>query len=81
MFFAKLIDEKHIIRCPKSGYVGKKAISNLEKFFSKKPSVAEREGYMEYIPSDKEIFGNVLYKIEDGKIVERSAENDNKIID
>ena len=77
MFFAKYINEKCIIRCPKNGYVGKKAISNLEKYFSKKPEEAKAEGYMEFIPAEAEVDGEVFYRIEKGKIIEGVVEGDN----
>ena len=70
MFFAKYIDEKRIIRCPKNGYVGRKAISNLERYFSKNPSLAKAEGYIlnafSYTKKEKKSKGEV---IDDGYLV------------
>ena len=70
MYFAKYVNEKQIIRCPKNGYVGKKAISNLEKYFSKKPQEAKNCGYLELVPSESEVTGEMHYRVENGKIYE-----------
>ncbi len=78
MFFAKYIDEKHIMRCPRSGYVNKKGISNLEKYFSKNPDIAKEQGYMELIVTDGETSGEIYYRVENGKIYGEVKANDSK---
>ena len=77
MIFAKFIDSKNIIRCPRNGYVGKRAISNLNKFFERNPKIASEEGYMELVTAETVLSGELCYKIENGKIVEGEMENDN----
>lgn len=79
MYFAKYINENQIIRCPRNGYVGKKAISNLEKYFSKKPDAAKEQGYMEFIPAEIESTGEICYRLENGKIYEEVKAIDSKI--
>ena len=77
MIFAKFINSKRIIRCPRNGYVGRKAISNLNRFFERNPEIAAKEGYMELIPFGEETEGEMFYKVVDGKIVEGVVEGDN----
>ncbi len=77
MNFAKYVNEKRIIPCPRNGYVGGKAVSNLKRYFERNPMAAEKEGYMQLQSIEGVFDGNIYYTVEDGKIVERIEENDN----
>ncbi len=79
MVFAKFIDKNRIIKCPKNGYVGKKAISNLHKYFEKNIEVAKEMGYLKLISENEEntCEGRVMYVLENDVIIERMAEDDN----
>lgn len=66
--FAKLENEKLII-CPRNGYVGDIAISNIDVYYQKNPEAAEADGWREFVPLD-EPADNVSYKEADGKIYE-----------
>ena len=77
MIFAKYINRAIIVRCPRCGYVGKKAVSNLGKYFELNPKEALAQGYMEYIPCDEITEKGYVYSIENGKIIERVNGDDN----
>ena len=48
--FAKL-EEGRLIICPRNGYVGKTAISNIDLYFEKNPEIAEKETYLKSMSS------------------------------
>ena len=77
MIFAKYIDENCVIRCPQNGYVGKKAISNLNIYFEQNPDVVKAEGYVEFIPINTETDKPLRYRLENGKIFEEVMADDN----
>ena len=79
MFFAKYINESCIIRCPRNGYAGKRAVSNLNRFFERNPGIAAEEGYMEFIPLGEETEGTLCYRVENGKILEGVKANDDTL--
>lgn len=77
MLFARYINESTVEKCPRNGYIGKKAVSNLKRFFNIYPEVAKQEGYTEFIPSNDEGLGVYRYSVENGKIIERVVSDDN----
>ena len=82
MLFAKYIDKENIIECPKNGYVGNKAISNLNIYFEKHPDIAKQEGYLKFIPSADILPGEdtenykPIYELNNDIITERTIEID-----
>lgn len=82
MLFAKYIDKENIIECPKNGYIGNKAISNLNIYFKNHPDEAKQEGYLKFIPfaetlSNEDIENyNPVYEINNDVITERMNEID-----
>lgn len=82
MLFAKYIDKENIIECPKNGYIGNKAISNLNIYLKNHPDAAKQEGYLKFIPfeyimadEDAENYKPV-YEIDNDVITERMIEID-----
>lgn len=75
MIFAKFRSESEIIMCPRSGYVGRKAVSNLAKYFEKHPETAASEGYCEFVPLGEQVSedAGVYYEAAEGKIYERKV--------
>ena len=69
MKYAKYIDTETIIPCPRNGYAEGKVISNLSRYFSENPMVAEKEGYLPFVPLTETVNGS-KYEIVDGTIRE-----------
>ena len=77
MIFAKFINSDTVIRCPRNGYVGKRAISNLNCFFQRNPHKAIEEGYMEFVALSEETDKRLSYRVENNRILEEVKEDDN----
>ena len=71
MIFAKFENEKLII-CPRNGYVGNVAISNLPTYLANHPEAAEVEGWKQIIYMD-EPPNNPVYVEKDGVIYEKEG--------
>lgn len=76
--FAKFENEKWII-CPRNGYVGDTAISNIDIYFENNPDIAEKEGWYKVIPLeepadniDYELRGNLVYEIVNEEYIEET---------
>lgn len=68
MIFAKLENNLPIF-CPRNGYRGKVAISNLPEYYKNHPEEAKADGWLEFIPCEEESENGYRYTIKDGKII------------
>ena len=71
MYFAKLENDNLII-CPRNGYVGNRAISNINLYFEQNPEIAKTEGWYPFVPLE-EPAENVKYIEKDGVIYETAC--------
>ena len=69
MYYAKWNDGNPVL-CPRNGYVGNRAISNLNVYFEQNPEVAKAEGYFPFVPLEQ-FEENVDYIKKDDVIYER----------
>lgn len=65
---AKLENNKLVV-CPRNGYSGGNAISNIDVYYANNPEAAEADGWREFVPLDEPV-EKVSYKEADGKIYE-----------
>ena len=70
--FGRLENEKLII-CPRNGYIGNTAISNIDVYFKNNPDVAKSEGWFPVVFLE-EPAENVKYIIKDDVIYEVASE-------
>lgn len=56
--------------CPRNGYVGGMAISNLPEYFELHPEIAKQEGYMPVVYLDDPV-ENSVFTEENGVIYEK----------
>ncbi len=59
--------------CPRNGYVGGKAISNLPEYFNIHPEEAKKEGYLPVVELEESV-ENSIFVEENGIIYEKKGE-------
>ena len=73
MILAKFENEK-LIFCPRNGYIGNVAISNLPKYYEAHPEEAKADGWLEFVPCEEESEKGYRYTVQNGKLIELAGE-------